>query len=188
MVAFGFVWAERRFLVNDHINVMIPLSVSGSSFRSLPSLSALFLFPTTACDSASDPCRCEGAPPPHPTPRRGLSNCYHILSSAACYFSQRLGTHINTHWRLLNVKGHWAADWFWPLFRWCQNVICCHITAILKSYFPRQWKYELSLWEESETRITPELRLMGILGSLPETMKIFFLDTFKIEKGMSQTA
>lgn len=28
---------------------------------------------------------------------------------------------------------------------------------------------------------------MGILGSLPETMKIFF-DTFKIEKRMSQTA
>lgn len=29
---------------------------------------------------------------------------------------------------------------------------------------------------------------MGILGSLPATMKIFFVDTFKIEKGMSQTA
>lgn len=28
---------------------------------------------------------------------------------------------------------------------------------------------------------------MGILGSLPETMKIFF-DTFKIEKRMSQAA
>lgn len=28
---------------------------------------------------------------------------------------------------------------------------------------------------------------MGILESLPETMKISFLDTFKIERGMSQT-
>lgn len=145
MVAFGFVWAERYFLVNDHINVMIPLSVlpppRPTSIVLLPpssssSLSALFLsLSHHGCDSASDPCRCEVSP------HCGLSNCYHILSSMVCYFSQRLGTHINTHWRLLNVKGHWAADWFWPPFQWCQNVICCHIMAVLKSYFPRQWKY-----------------------------------------------
>lgn len=137
MVAFGFVWERHCFLVNDRINKMIPPCVSPCT--SLLSAPVCFVVPIShhASDSASDPCRCSSVC----AWVRVLSNCYHILSSADCYFGQLLGTHINTRRRLLNVKGAFGRFLILtPFSPRCQNVICCRITAILKSYFLRQWK------------------------------------------------
>lgn len=146
-MTFGFVWAERCFLVNDHINVMIPLAVLPRCPSTLhphpPLLRSLFLsISSHACDRAADPCRCEEMPP-----HCGLSNCYHILSSAACYFSQQLGDAYKYPLTFIECQRPLGGWLILTPFQWCQNVICYHIRAILKSHFPRQWKYELSLWE-----------------------------------------
>lgn len=148
-MTFGFVWAERCFLVNDHINVMIPLAVlprCPSTLHPHPPLLrpllCFFLFRATPAIEPlihADVRRC----PTHCS----LSNCYHILSSAACYFSQQLGDAYKYPLTFIECQRPLGGWLILTPFQWCQNVICYHIRAILKSHFPRQWKYELSLWE-----------------------------------------
>lgn len=51
-----FVWAEGCFLVNDHINMMIPFSYPTTHIHThiLLVLPLSFSFPLTLCDSAGD--------------------------------------------------------------------------------------------------------------------------------------
>lgn len=130
----GLCGQNNAFWWNGHINVMIPLRLQQTSTSSFCFPTISVIHPVIHADVRAT--SLVPSPPPVAAARLIVIIFSHLQTLALA--ARDTHKYPLTFIECQRPLGGWL---ILTPFQWCQSVICCHIMAVLKSYFLHQWKY-----------------------------------------------